>query len=183
MIPTARFGKSDRMTVMRKYTDPLAAGYLLEADACRKVLKDLQRSADKYKRKVEKERADRRQEFETVMGYRSEEDIRDAYGWEFITEARFDRYIEIYRNGEKALEQSPPSVNGLTYRILCRIISGIDAEQQEWRFSALLPAEQRAEIERARQAKKEWEEKMCKIRKELGIVRDEPPVEFFSASV
>ena len=117
------------------------------------------------------------------MGYRSEEDIRDAYGWEFITEARFDRYIEIYRNGEKALEQSPPSVNGLTYRILCRIISGIDAEQQEWRFSALLPAEQRAEIERARQAKKEWEEKMCKIRKELGIVRDEPPVEFFSASV
>ena len=75
MIPTARFGNSDRMTAMQKYTNPLAAGYLLEADACRKVLKDLQRSADKYKRKVEKERADRRQEFETVMGYRSEADI------------------------------------------------------------------------------------------------------------
>lgn len=59
---------------MKNYTDPSAAGYPLEADACKKVLKDLQRSADKYKRKVEKERAARRREFETVMGYLSEEE-------------------------------------------------------------------------------------------------------------
>lgn len=159
---------------MRKYTDPQAAGYLREADACKKVLKDLQRSADKYKRKVEKEQADRRQEFETVMGYRSEEDIRDAYGWEFITEAQFDLHIEIFRNGEKALEQPPPSINELTYRILCRIISDIDLEQREWRFSALSPAQQRVEIERAKQSKKEWAEKMRRIREELGIVREIP---------
>lgn len=156
---------------MRNYTNPEAAGYLLEADACKKVLKDLQRSADKYKRKVEKEQADRRQEFETVMGYRSEEDIRDAYGWAFITEAQFDRYIDIFRNGEKALEQSMPTVNELTYRILCRIISDIDLEQREWRFSALSPEQQSAAIERAQQSKKEWAEKMRKLREELGIVR------------
>ena len=152
---------------MRKYTNPQAVGYLREADACKKVLKDLQRSAEKYKRKVEKEQADRRQEFETVMGYRNEEDIRDAYGWEFITEAQFDRYIEIFRNGEKALEQTAPSINELTYRILCRIISDIDMEQREWRFSALSPAQQREEIERAEQAKKEWAEKIRKIREDL----------------
>ena len=157
---------------MRKYTNPQSTGYLREADACKKVLKELQRSADKYKRKVEKEQAERRQEFETVMGYRSEEDIRDAYGWEFITEAQFDRYIEIFRNGEKALEQTAPSINELTHRILCRIISDIDLEQREWRFSALSPAQQRAEIQRAEQAKKEWAEKMKTIREELGIVRE-----------
>ena len=157
---------------MRKYTNPQATGYLREADACKKVLKELQRSADKYKRKVEKEQAERRQEFETVMGYRSEEDIRDAYGWEFITDAQFDRYIEIFRNGEKALEQAAPSINELTHRILCRIISDIDLEQREWRFSALSPAQQRAEIQRAEQAKKEWAEKMKTIREELGIVRE-----------
>ena len=106
------------------------------------------------------------------MGYRSEEDIRDAYGWEFITEAQFDRYIEIFRNGEKALEQAAPSINELTHRILCRIISDIDLEQREWRFSALSPAQQRAEIQRAEQAKKEWAEKMKTIREELGIVRE-----------
>lgn len=167
---------------MRNYTNPEAAGYLLEADACKKVLKDLQRSADKYKRKVEKEQADRRQEFETVMGYRSEEDIRDAYGWEFITEAQFDRYIDIFRNGEKALEQSMPTVNELTYRILCRIISDIDLEQREWRFSALSPEQQRAEIERAQQSKKEWAEKMRKLREELWSSHDEIDVEGSSIS-
>lgn len=167
---------------MNNYTNPSSAGYLLEADACKKVLKDLQRSADKYKRKVEKEQADRRREFETVMGYRSEDDIRDAYGWDFITEAQFERYIEIFRNGEKALERSTPTVNELTYRILCRIISDIDLEQREWRFSALSPAQQRAEIERAQQAKKEWAEKMHKIREELGLTHGGNAVEDSSTS-
>ena len=75
---------------MKEYTNPMAASYLQEADACKKVLKELQRCTDKYKRRVAKEHADRRREFETVMGYRSEEEIRDAYGWEFITEAQFE---------------------------------------------------------------------------------------------
>lgn len=158
---------------MRKYTDPSAAGYLLEAKACGKVLKDLHRSAEKYKRKVEKEQEDRKKEFETVMGYRSEEDIRDAYGWEFITEAQFDRYIEIFRKGEQALEEHTPTVNELTYQILCRIISDIDLEQREWRFSALSPAEQAAEVERARNAKQEWAKKIQQIREELGMVDEE----------
>ena len=33
---------------MRKYTDPQAAGYLLEAKACEKVSKELRRLAEKY---------------------------------------------------------------------------------------------------------------------------------------
>lgn len=166
---------------MRKYTDPSAAGYLLEAKACGKVLKDLQRSAEKYKRKIEKEQEDRKKEFETVMGYRSEEDIRDAYGWEFITEAQFDRYIEIFRKGEQALEEHTPTVNELTYQILCRIISDIDLEQREWRFSALSPAEQAAEVERARNAKQEWARKIQQIREELGMVDAIPSAEEVTA--
>lgn len=158
---------------MRKYTDPSAAGYLLEAKACSKVLKDLRRSAEKYKRKVEKEQEERKKEFETVMGYRSEEDIRDAYGWEFITEAQFDRYIDIFRKGEQALEEHTPTVNELTYQILCRMISAIDLEQREWRFSTLSPAEQAAEVERARNAKQEWARKIQQIREELGMVDEE----------
>lgn len=158
---------------MRKYTDPSAAGYLLEAKACGKVLKDLRRSAEKYKRKVEKEQEDRKKEFETVMGYRNEEDIRDAYGWEFITEAQFDRYIEIFRKGEQALDEHTPTVNELTYQILCRMISAIDLEQREWRFSALSPAEQAAEVERARNAKQEWARKIQQIREELSMVDEE----------
>ena len=159
---------------MRKYTDPQTAGYLLEAKACEKVSKELRRLAEKYQRHVDKEQKSREAEFEAVMGYTSEDEIRDAYGWSFITEAQMERYIDIFRNGETALEQAVPSINELTYRILCRIISDIDLEQREWRFSALSPAQQRAEIERAEQAKKEWAEKMRKIREELGIVRETP---------
>lgn len=159
---------------MSKYTDPSAAGYLLEADACGKVLKELRRSAEKYKRKVESEQEARKKEFETVMGYRSEDDIRDAYGWEFITEAQFDRYIEIFRKGEQALEEHSPTVNELTYRILCRMISDIDMEQREWRFSALSPAQQREEIARAQQAKKDWKLRMQKLRDDLRSVQDVP---------
>lgn len=159
---------------MRKYTDPQTAGYLLEAKACEKVSRELRRLAEKYQRHVDKEQKSREAEFEAVMGYTSEDEIRDAYGWSFITEAQMERYIDIFRNGEKALEQAVPSINELTYRILCRIISDIDLEQREWRFSALSPAQQRAEIERAEQAKKEWSEKMREIREELGIVRETP---------
>ena len=158
---------------MSKYTDLSAAGYLLEVDACGKVLKSSGAARKNTSVRLNRNRKPEKKEFETVMGYRSEEDIRDAYGWEFITEAQFDRYIEIFRKGEQALEEHSPTVNELTYRILCRMISDIDLEQREWRFSALSPAEQAAEVERARNAKQEWARKIQQIREELGMVNEE----------
>ena len=58
----------------------------MEADACDKVLRKLDRLIDKYVRHADKEADKRRGEFELVMGYRSEADIQEAYGWEFITQ-------------------------------------------------------------------------------------------------
>lgn len=157
------------MTMGRGYTNPDAAGYLLEADACKKVEAELKRVADKYQRKIDREHAARKAEFEAVMEYRSETEILDAYGWEFITEQQYDRYLDIFRRGQEALDDHLPTVNELTHKILLRILSDIAAEQREWRFSALTPAQQRAEIQRAMQAKREWQEKMKKIREDLGL--------------
>ena len=70
----------------KRYSDPKKAGALMEADACDKVLRELDRLIDKYERHVDKEADKRREEFELVMGYRSEADIQEAYGWEFITQ-------------------------------------------------------------------------------------------------
>ena len=98
---------------MRKYTDPQAAGYLLEAKACEKVSKELRRLAEKYQRHVDKEQKGREAEFEAVMGYSSEDEIRDAYGWSFITEAQMERYIDIFRTGQAALEQHTPTCDEL----------------------------------------------------------------------
>ena len=152
-----------------RYTDPDAAGYLLEADACKKVEAELRHSADKYKRKIDREQAKREAEFEAAMQYHSEEELLDAYGWEVITEEQYILYLGIFRQGRAALDNHTPTVNELTHRILLRILSDIAAEQREWCFSALTPAQQTAEIERAKRAKQEWCEKLRKLREDLGL--------------
>ena len=152
----------------REYTNPEAAGYLLEADACKKVEAELQRIADKFQRKIEREEAARKAELAAALEYRSEDEIRDAYGWELITEKQYDLYLDIFRRGQSALENHQPTVNELVHRILLRILSDIAAEQREWRFSALTPAQQQAEMERAARAKQEWKEKMRQIREQLN---------------
>lgn len=74
----------------RKYINPQAVGYLLEAKACEKVVKDLRRTAEKYQRAMDKETVAWQSEFETVMQYTSERKIQDDYGWGFIAETQHD---------------------------------------------------------------------------------------------
>ena len=157
------------MTVGRGYTNPDAAGYLLEADACKKVEAELRRIADKYQHKIDREQAAREAEFEAAMQYRSEHEILDAYGWEIITEKQYEMCLDIFHRGRDALENHVPTVNETAHRILLRILSDIAAEQREWRFSALTPAQQAAEIERAEKAKQEWHERLRKIREDLDL--------------
>ena len=70
----------------QQYLNSEAHGYLMEAKACKLLLKDLERIRAKLKRHIEKEAADREAEFEAAMQYHSESDIQEAYGWEFISE-------------------------------------------------------------------------------------------------
>ncbi len=151
------------------YTNPHADGYLMEAKACKKIHKEIERLIAKFQRAVDKEKAVRRAEFEAVMEYRSERDIQDAYGWEFITEEQYDRYIEIFRSGMSALENTPPTVNELVVSILTRINVGIYQDQKEWEFSALTPAEQEAERKRAAESQKAWKKQIAEIKQRLGI--------------
>ena len=133
----------------RRYTNPDAAGYLLEADACKKVEAELRRIADKYQRKIDREQAAREAEFEAAMQYRSENELLDAYGWEIITEKQYEIYLDLFRCGREALENHAPTVNEVAHRILLSILSDIAAEQREWRFSALTPT-QRSSVRRKR---------------------------------
>lgn len=152
----------------RKYTDPNAAGCLLEADACGKVVKELRRLAEKYQRKIDREQAVRNAEFEAVMEYTSEDEILEAYGWDFITRQQCDRYLEIFRNGKAVLEHHPPTTAERAHKILLRILSELDSEQREWAFAALSPAEQYAEMKRAEQRRQEWKKHLEQIKVELG---------------
>ena len=59
----------------QQYLNSEAHGYLMEAKACKLLLKDLERIRAKLKRHIEKEAADREAEFEAAMQYHSESDI------------------------------------------------------------------------------------------------------------
>lgn len=156
----------------RKYTNPQAAGYLLEAKACEKVVKDLRRTAEKYQRAVDKESAARQSEFETAMQYTSERQIQDDYGWGFISEAQYERLLDLFRDGQAALDQHTPTTTELTLRILYRIIADIEEGRREWEFSALTPKEQAVELERREKAKLEWKKKIAQIKRARGIIED-----------
>ncbi len=134
------------------------------------VVKELERLVEKYQRKIDRAQAARMAEFEAAMEYNSERDIQDAYGWGLITEQQYDRYIEIFQAGQKALENHAPTSTELAHRILRRILSDIDMERREWAFSALSPAQQRAERERAEQSKRAWKQKIKEIKERRGVI-------------
>ena len=158
---------------MSKQVNPDASGYLLEAAACKKVLKELERLAEKYKRKVDREQAARKAEFEAVMQYRSEKDILDAYGWEFITEKQYDRYLALFREGEDALEHHAPTSTEIAYTLLCRMASSVHRDIREWEFCALTPEQQHAAREQAEKNQIEWKRKIAEIKKRHGIIAED----------
>ncbi len=151
---------------MGKQVNPDAAGYLLGSAACKKILKELERLAEKYKRKIDREQAARKAEFEAVMQYSSEKDILDAYGWEFITEKQYDRYLELFREGQNALEHHAPTCSEIAYDILCRMAASVQRDIQEWESCALTPEQQRTGTGR---------EKSDRVEAKSGIIEDDSP--------
>ena len=144
----------------------------MEADACDKVLRELDRLIDKFERHADKEADKRREEFELVMGYRSEADIQEAYGWEFITQAQYERYLEIFRAGNSAMENHEPTVTERALAILRAFRRDLLQEQQEYRYEAMSPDELRAEIQRRQAAEREWNERMKELRARRRSIED-----------
>lgn len=65
----------------------------------------------RYKKKKlnarnKKQAADMQLMFADIKDYRNEEDIRDAYGWDIITEKEMNRLIELWRTKEKYLDEN-----------------------------------------------------------------------------
>ena len=153
----------------KKYLNPLAHGYLLEAKACEKVIKELRRIVAKLEKAVSKEAVSRQAEFQSAMQYTSEQQIQDDYGWEFITEAQYERYLQLFREGESAMEHHESTVNEVALSVARRIISDLDEDRREWEFSALTPEQQRAERLRAEASRKAWKQKIQEIRLRRGM--------------
>lgn len=140
----------------------------MEAKACKLLLKDLERIRAKLKRHIEKEAADREAEFEAAMQYHSESDIQEAYGWEFISEQQYERYLELFRQGRKALDEHSPTVTELALSILNRIFLDIDRDCRQCEFEALSPEEQLAELKRAEESRQAWKQYIASLKEMVG---------------
>ena len=106
----------------QKYLSSEAHGYLQEAEACSLILKDLERISAKLQRRIDKEAAARQADFEAAMQYHSEAEIQDAYGWDFITEAQYHAYLDLFRRGREAIEDHPPTISEMALSIVRKVI-------------------------------------------------------------
>lgn len=162
-------GGSCRMkNTSQQYLNSEAHGYLMEAKACKLLLKDLERIRAKLRRRIEKEAADREAEFEAAMQYHSENDIQEAYGWEFISEQQYERYLELFRQGRKAIDEHSPTVTELALSILNRIFQDIDRDCRQCEFEALSPDEQLAELKRAEESRQAWRQYIASLKEMVG---------------
>jgi hypothetical protein len=157
----------------RKYLRPDAEGYLLEAAACKRVIKELDRLAAKLERKIEREKTQRQAEFEQVMTYRSEIEIQNDYGYGFLSEHQYEHYLDLFRSGSEALENHAPTANEIAERIIRRVIGDISEDQREFQFSALSPEQQEVERQRAEQSRLAWKQQIAEIKKRRGILDGE----------
>ena len=152
---------------MSCYIEPEAAGWLLEAEACGAVIRELDRLIAKFQRKIDREMEVRKKDLEAALGYGSEEEIRDAYGWGSISEKQFERYIDLLRAGEDALEHHPPTRTERALSILRHIRKALDRDRQEWEISAMTPEQWAKEYRRRMDANQAWKEKLRQIKASL----------------
>ncbi len=156
----------------QKYLSSEAHGYLQEAEACSLILKDLERISAKLQRRIDKEAAARQADFEAAMQYHSEAEIQDAYGWEFITEAQYHAYLDLFRRGREAIENHPPTISEMALAIMRKVIRDLESDKREYEFSALTPEQQVVELQRAEQARKEWKAHIAQLRKQRGRIAE-----------
>lgn len=151
----------------QQYLNSEAHGYLMESKACKLLLKDFERIRAKLRRHIEKEASEREAEFEAAVQYCSEADIQEAYGWEFITEQQYEHYLELFRQGRKALDEHSPTVTELALSILNRIFQDIDRDCRQYAFEALSPEEQLAQRKRAEESQKAWKQYIADLKEKM----------------
>ena len=68
------------------------------------------------------------------MQYHSEAEIQDAYGWEFITEAQYHAYLDLFRRGREVIEDHPPTISEMALSIVRKVIRDLEADKRECEF-------------------------------------------------
>lgn len=94
--------------------------------------------------------------------------VKRKYGWEFISEQQYERYLELFRQGRRALDEHSPTVTELALSILNRIFQDIDRDCRQCEFEALSPEEQLAELKRAEESRQAWRQYIASLKEMIN---------------
>ncbi len=136
----------------------------MEAAACKKVIKELTRIADKLQRAISQEESARKKDLAAALEYESEREIQDAYGFDCISEAQYELYQKIFEEGQQVLDSREKTVNELALSVINRILADISEEQKEWEFSALSPKDQAAVMRKVKKNQESWKKRIAELK-------------------
>lgn len=91
----------------------------------------IQDALDRYRKtktRARSKKAAAENPFAELEGYESRQQIQDAYGWEFITEARMDRLLELWDLREQSGAQDDGIYRDRVTEMLERAMNAVGAE-------------------------------------------------------
>lgn len=142
-------------------------GLILDAEGCSLLLKDLRRIREKLGRAVEKQKKKQDDEFKMILSYNHVEEIRNDYGYGYITEEQCRRYMELYEKGQEILNNPPETKQTVALSILDFIISDLSSRERQERFDALSPEEQAEAYRKADEMRERRKKRLDEIGKQF----------------
>lgn len=128
----------------------------IELKARNQVIKRLAYPIKQLETAVEKETQLRKARAESLMAYKTCDDVMNAYGWGDITDNERRMLIDAIEDGARCAEETNTPAK-LALKILNQFIRTMQTEKQELEFALLSPEEQQIKKNAAEKRKAELE--------------------------
>lgn len=158
-----------KQDVLEKWANDKTRARDREVDGIRKDISTarsyIQDALDRYRKKKLKARSKKQaaeNPFAELEEYGSRQQIQDAYGWEFITEARMDKLLELWDLRERGGSQEDGLYRDRVTEMLERALRSVGEEYQDELFNYDMEKrarEQEAETVARENNQRTWERK------------------------
>lgn len=116
----------------------------LEIKGRKIVVNKLETALKALNKKVDKMEKDRQNRKQTLLEYKDESELQDAYGWGFITEDEYDKLLEAMRKGVQTIDEET-SPEEIAKHIIQELLGRMRSDIYSFEYD-LLPPEKQAEI-------------------------------------
>ena len=152
---------------MSRYDIADKKGFILNAKGCERLYAELEKLERRISKKVQKQTDKWNEQIAHIMTYESEEEIRDEYGYGYITEDQCRKYIELFQKGKELQNEPIETPESVALSILHMMMSDVRKEGWQHKFDALSPEEQVAELQRAEEQRHKLRSHKYQVQKAL----------------